>query len=388
MDASLEVQGTSRQAAYAFFLAAGVGIGSWAACLPAVSMQHQLSKGETGLVLLCFAIGAILMMRKVGDLIPALGTANICFAGAGLLGAALIAVPHAPNIATLGLLVAIAGSAFGTLDVAMNTEATFLERRLQTPLMSSFHAIFSFGSLTGAGLVGWLLHGGAGVTLCLSAAGASVVAFAALGRLASRLHRQPKETISVSTAKSPNASEPKDRRYLNLLGVLALLSLFAEGALCDWIAIYLVDTIGSSESTGAFGFALFAGMMAIGRVFGDIVTRWFDAARMLVYGAFAVALALGFALCVTSIPLIFIALAVCGLGIANAVPTVFSAAGRFGGPAAGVAISRVATMGYAGLLAGPPFIGFVAQATSLAIGLAFVIIALLIVAFKGKLIRS
>jgi fucose permease len=384
----MEVQGTSRPAAYAFFLAAGVGIGSWAACLPAISMRQQLSKGEMGLVLLCFAIGAIVMMRKVGTLIPTMGTANICFAGACLFGVALIAVPLAPNIATLGLLVAVAGSAFGTLDVGMNTEATFLERKLQTPIISSFHAVFSFGNLTGAGLVGWLLHGGAGVTLCLPVAGASVVAFAALGRVASRLHRQPKETNSVSTAKSSNSIEPKDRRYLYLLGVLAVLSMFVEGALCDWIAIYLVNTIGSSESTGAFGFALFAGMMAVGRVFGDIVTRWLDAARTLVYGAFAVALALGFALCVTNVPLIFIALAICGLGIANAVPTVFSAAGRLGGPAAGVAISRVATMGYAGLLVGPPFIGFVAQATSLTIGLTFVIIALLVIAFKGNLIRQ
>ena len=95
MEGSLEVQGTSRPAAYAFFLAAGIGIGSWAACLPAISMQQQLSKGETGLVLLCFAIGAILMMRKVGDLIPALGTTNICFAGQTVWQ--LIAVPCAQH---------------------------------------------------------------------------------------------------------------------------------------------------------------------------------------------------------------------------------------------------------------------------------------------------
>ena len=201
-----------------------------------------------------------------------------------------------------------------------------------------------------------------------------------------RAHRHRRANSSF-LAKSSNSSTRKTEDPY-LLGVLALLSLFAEGALCDWIAIYLVNTIGSSQSTGAFGFALFSGMMAVGRVFGDIVTQSFGAGTTLVYGAFAVALALSFALCVTSVPLIFIALAVCGLGIANAVPAVFSAAGRFGGPAAGVAISRVATMGYAGLLIGPPFIGFVAQATSLTIGLAFVVVAVLVIAFKGNLIRS
>ena len=386
MDASLEVDGRSRRAPYAFFLAAGIGIGSWAACLPAISTRQQLSNGETGLVLLCFAIGAIFMMRKVGHLIPSLGTANICAASAGLFGSALIAVPHAGSAVMLAFLVAVAGAAFGALDVAMNTEASFVERKLRTPIMASFHAVFSFGNLAGAGLVGWLLHGGGTVALCLSATGTCVMAFAALGRLASGPHREPGH--ATPAVKSSNSIDPKSRRLLRVLGVLAFLSLFAEGALCDWIAIYLVDTIGSSESTGAFGFALFAGMMAVGRAFGDAFTRRLDAARTLTYGAFAVAVSLGFALCVTNTPLIFIALAVSGLGIANVVPTIFSAAGRFGGQAAGIAISRVATMGYAGLLAGPPFIGFVAQATSLAMGLTFVVIALVVVAFKGNVTRS
>jgi fucose permease len=386
LDASLEIEGTSRRASYAFFLAAGIGIEAWAACLPAISIRQRLSNGETGLVLLCFATGAIFMMRKVGRLILTLGTANICAAGAGLFGAALIVIPYAGSTVMLAFLVAVAGAAFGALDVAMNTEASFLERKLRTPIMASFHAIFSLGSLAGAGLVGWLLHGGGGVVQCLSAAGTCVIAFAALGRLASRPHQEAGH--ATPAVKSSNSIEPKDRRLLRLLAVLAFLSLFAEGALCDWIAIYLVDTIGSSESTGAFGFALFAGMMAVGRGFGDAFTRWLDAARTLTYGAFAVAVALGFALCVTNIPLIFIALAVSGLGIANVVPTIFSAAGRFGGQAAGVAISRVATMGYAGLLAGPPFIGFVAQATSLTIGLTFAVIALVVVAFNGSVTRS
>jgi len=71
-----------------------------------------------------------------------------------------------------------------------------------------------------------------------------------------------------------------------------------------------------------------------------------------------------------------------GLGVANAVPALFALAGRHGGAASGEAVGVVATIGYAGVLAGPPVLGAVAQATSLpvAIGVIGVMCALLGVA--------
>ena len=88
-----------------------------------------------------------------------------------------------------------------------------------------------------------------------------------------------------------------------------------------------------------------------------------------------------------SVALIFVSFAVAGLAIANVVPMIFSAAGRIGGTAASVAMSRVATMGYTGLLVGPPFIGFVAEATSLTTSLCFVGGAMIVVMLNGGIVR-
>jgi hypothetical protein len=61
-----------------------------------------------------------------------------------------------------------------------------------------------------------------------------------------------------------------------------------------------------------------------------------------------------------------------GIGLANVAPIVFSAAGRLPKLAPGIGIAAVSTAGYCGFLAGPPLIGLVAEASSLAVGLGFV----------------
>jgi hypothetical protein len=54
------------------------------------------------------------------------------------------------------------------------------------------------------------------------------------------------------------------------------------------------------------------------------------------------------------------------------VPLVYSAAGRSRVMSPGVALAAVSTIGYLGFLFGPPFIGFIAQASSLRVSLGLI----------------
>ena len=76
-----------------------------------------------------------------------------------------------------------------------------------------------------------------------------------------------------------------------------------------------------------------------------------------------------------------------GLGIANVVPILFSAAGRTPGVAPAAALAGVATMGYLGFLAGPPVIGLVADAAGLRTGLAVVGLLCAVIAGGASLAR-
>ena len=374
----------SRTGIFAFFLAAGIGIGSWAASIPSISQQLSLTKGELGMTLLCFAFGAILMMLRVGTIISVLGANRISFAGALVFAAALMAAPHMPDAISLGATVLIAGAAFGALDVAMNTEAAALENRLAKSSMSSFHAVFSVGNLAGAGICGMLLRQGFDIASCLGTAAACVSAFVVFAYLRSTSDQKPFQGRKVG-AGIPTPYHCAENRRLLLLGGIAFLAMFAEGALCDWIAIYLVDILKTTESTAAFGFAAFAGAMAFGRSIGDYCNNRLGGVRVFRSGALIVAVSIICTLSTGNLALAFLALFFAGLGISNLVPRIFSSAGRSQSIPSSVAMSRVATMGYAGLLLGPPFVGFIAQSTSLVTSFVFIALAMIAVASGSRL---
>jgi len=76
-----------------------------------------------------------------------------------------------------------------------------------------------------------------------------------------------------------------------------------------------------------------------------------------------------------------------GAGVSSVVPMIYSAAGKSKIMSPGVAIAAVSTIGYLGFLFGPPFIGFIAQATSLRISFGLIAIMGTVIAVIATKIR-
>jgi MFS family permease len=76
-----------------------------------------------------------------------------------------------------------------------------------------------------------------------------------------------------------------------------------------------------------------------------------------------------------------IGFALCGLGIANAVPLLFSAAGRLQPP--GPSLAAAFTLGYTGFIVGPPAIGIASDRIGLPQTLWLLVLAALTVAVLG-----
>lgn len=362
-----------------FFLAAGVGIGGWAASLPLLSAKAALPKGQLGLVLLCFALGAIVLMINVGRYIDRVISSNLLsFLGGLTFAASIMLVPVFDNAYAIGGIVFLAGAGFGTLDVSMNTEASAIERQSGRHLMSSFHAVFSLGNIAGAILIGFLASHSSGLAVCLSGTGLLVLILIFVTRLIDTAAPSIQPVAGGSASVHvPSGISP--RILVLTLGVIAFLSLLAEGGLMDWTAIYLVDNMGVSESLGAYAFAVFAAAMTIGRLCGDFATSRIGHVRLILLGGIVSALSLMILILTTSVAVVLVALACCGLSVANLVPAVFAAAGRAGLGSAGKAIATVTTMGYSGLLLGPALLGFVAQISSLTISFVVITVAFLLV---------
>jgi MFS family permease len=151
-----------RLAVLAVFFANGVVIGTWVVRIPAVQQRLGLGEGLLGLALLGAAVGALAAMPLVGALVTRFGSRHVVGTTAFLLSLSLVTPALAPNLFLLVPALMLLGAANGGLDVSMNAQAVVVERGYGRPIMSSFHAAWSFGGLAGAALGGLLASLGVG----------------------------------------------------------------------------------------------------------------------------------------------------------------------------------------------------------------------------------
>ena len=124
----------------------------------------------------------------------------------------------------------------------------------------------------------------------------------------------------------------------------------------------------------ALAFAVFSAGMTIGRVFGDWINARLGPVAMLRWGALLTGIPLAALLLIGSPAAALIGMFAIGLGVANGVPLMFSAAGRQPDTPSGPGIAAVSSLGSLGFLIGPPFIGLLADAVSLPWALATLIL--------------
>jgi predicted MFS family arabinose efflux permease len=344
----------------------------------------KLDEGQLGLLLLGFACGAIALIVTLGRFIDHLQSDLSSLAGCSTFGLCVCLMPFASATWHLSLIVFVAGAGFGTLDVSMNTTASQLERCSKRHMMSSFHATFSVGNLLGAFMVGTVISYGGSLMLCLSVAGALVLLTGLVSRvIAIGNSYKSVPPTRIHTEAIATLRRSGQRKLVFLFGGLAFMSMLAEGGMMDWTAVFLVKNLGASESVGAYAFGIFAGAMALGRVLGDKLTQRIGHILTIRLGGAVCALSVTVMLISGSPVVALIALAVCGLGVANMIPAVFAAAGHIGSDAVGRAMSIVKTMGYLGLLIGPALLGFAAQTFGLGVSLFLVAAAFAFVAAES-----
>ncbi len=336
-----------RLATHALFLGNGLIFGTWAAALPRFKEARGLSAAELGVLLLMISLGAVGAMPVTGLLAARLGTARLS-ALAGLGGAVALWLPVLlPDGAALLASAILLGVMQGSMDVAMNSHASAVERAWGSPIMSSFHGFWSGGGLLGSAVAGLCAARGLDLLPSYILPGALV---ALLSIPALFLRRLDPRSGGGRLAVPGRA----------MLGVAALTGLCfaAEGAVSDWTGVYLRSDLHTGADVAASAFGAFSLAMVVARLTGDPVVRRFGPVRVAVIGSLLAAVGQILVLLASGPLLVDTGMVMIGGGLANVVPVVFSAAGRLEGPHG---VAAAATTGYAGLIAAPPLLGGVAQ---------------------------
>jgi MFS family permease len=370
----------ARGAVTAVFFLNGFLFGSLVARMPAIRDHAGVTNGELGLALASVAVGAVVAMPVAGALAARHGSRVPTRAALALSSGAVLLPVLAPSLPALAAAFLVMGLAMGSLDVTMNAHGVAVERRYGRPILSGFHAAFSFGGLAGAATAATA----AAAQLDLQVHVALVAAVSlAVGVAWSRSFLLATE--DASGTEHPVLARPPRRLWA--LGVVAFSCLLVEGAAADWSAVYVRDELSTGAATAASAYVAFSLTMAIGRLLGDRLVERFGPVTLLRAGGLVAAAGFGAGLAADTVPAALLGFAALGAGLAVVIPVVFRAAGSTPGMSPGMALAAVSSTGYLGFVAGPPIIGSVAEAIGLPTALVLLVVLAAVVAALARSAR-
>ena len=353
-----------RVAVSASFFLQGLCFSTWAARIPTVQQRLGLTDTELGGVLLAVPVGSLASLPLTGWLVARYGSRPLTVLGVSLYAAMLLLLGLAVTTPQLIAGLVLFGLASNMANISVNTQAVGVEALYDKSIMASFHGIWSLAGFTGAA-IGTLTIGHGVSTLFHFAL---ITVAVALGVLLMRSHllpadagHDPKQPIFVLPDKS-----------LLMLGLLAFCSLICEGTMFDWSGVYFRKVVRVEEAWVGVGFTAFMSTMAGGRFVADWFTDRFGRRRTLQLSGVLTASGLLLAVLLPTLVPATLGFMLVGVGVSSVVPLVYGEAGRSSVMSPGMALAAVSTLGFAGFLLGPPFIGLVAGAASLRVSFALI----------------
>ncbi len=334
-----------------FFFLAGFTFASWASRIPQIQAKLGLSEAALGGVLFALPVGLMVSLLVAGKLVASLGSRL----SAAIYALLLVMLGGVAQVWQLSLLLFLFGFAGNMFNISVNTQAVAVEKRYNKPIIASFHGIWSLAGFCGAA-VG---------TLMLSLSWSPLYHFAASAAIVCLLMLPfSKGTVYTPPQKGQPVFALPDKGLLQL-GLIAFFCLVCEGTLFDWSGVYFSKVVHAPTALTSLGYAAFMGCMACGRFIADKLVSRFGSKKMLIGSGVVIFCGLLLSVLVPVLWVATLGFMLAGFGVSSVVPIVYSRAGKHGTMHPGQALAAVSSVGFAGFLAGPPLIGFIAEASSL-----------------------
>lgn len=366
--------------AKAFYFLGGFGFTSWASLIPFLRQQLQIQDDHLGFLLLAVGLGALIMMMLAGSIAGRLGCRRSLTIAGLAIAVVLNVLCYVPAYAAALVMAVLLGSSLGLLDVVVNINGIFIERKVHKRLMSGLQAMWSLGNFAGAAFFASLLHLGFYWKIVMIA-GAVFIGLCVCF-FAPHLHGERQ-----ASGKGASLVLPKGK--IVLIGLVCTIAFLVEGSINDWSGVFMTTEKGIDISQSGLGLTLFTASAFLARLPGDSLTMHFGPRRLL-----ALSLPIAFAgflgiLLISDGPFLFASYILIGVGCANTVPIFYSSLGTQKDMPVADAVAAVSTIGYAGILLAPAVLGFIGRAFSLTASFALVTALLVIMSIMAmRLLRG
>lgn len=366
--------------AKAFYFLGGFGFTSWASLIPFLRQQLQIQEDHLGFLLLAVGLGALIMMMLAGSIAGRLGCRRSLTIAGLAIAVVLNVLCYVPSYAAALVMAVLLGSSLGLLDVVVNINGIFIERKVHKRLMSGLQAMWSLGNFAGAAFFASLLHLGFYWKIVMIA-GAVFIGLCVCF-FAPHLHGERQ-----ASGKGASLVLPKGK--IVLIGLVCTIAFLVEGSINDWSGVFMTTEKGIDISQSGLGLTLFTASAFLARLPGDSLTMHFGPRRLL-----ALSLPVTFAgflgiLLISGGPFLFASYILIGVGCANTVPIFYSSLGTQKDMPVADAVAAVSTIGYAGILLAPAVLGFIGRAFSLTASFTLVTALLVIMSIMAmRLLRG
>ena len=348
----------------ATFIVNGFTAGTFVARIPDFKEILDISNGTLGGSLLFVSIGVFLALRPAGKSAAKYGSNPVVFWATIALAFSCVLVGALLSLQWFWVSLFLLGFSIATQDVAMNAHAVVVEQRAGRRLMSTFHGMFSVGTLIG-GILGGLFSQWEVTPLNQSYL---LMALYIIAAFVVRPLYLPADVDKHDFSTGPRAKHPF---IFWILGFFGLFAAISEGAAGDWGGVLARDAFGATPFISTLPYIVFCTAMIIGRFSGDFLAHKFGASLVIASGGIISGTGLSVGLVVGGIPAIMVSWFLLGIGLSVAIPLMFSAAGTLatknysGVIAPSEAVAKVSGVSYFGFVIGPPLIGFIADVIEL-----------------------
>jgi MFS family permease len=364
----------ARVAVAALFLTNGAIFANLLPRYPEIKSDLHLSNAVYGAAIAAFSGGALVAGLAAAALIRRFHSSRVAVVGTIGIAVFVVVAGLATSPLVLAAALFIAGASDAITDVAQNAHGLRVQRNYGRSIINSFHAVWAGGAILGG------LMGAGAIAIHLPRATHLLIAgvvFSAVVLIAYPYLLRGPDHDDHPSARSADRGGAGAGVYATLLAlvVIAIAGATVEDAGSSWATLYMRDSLGAPGAVAVFGYIALVGFMFIGRMIGDRLVDRFGERAVVRTGGFVTAAGMGAALAFPSVPGTIAGFAAAGLGVATLVPAAMHGADQLPGMSPGTGLTVVTWLMRVGFFGAPILVGFVADATSLRVGLLSVPVA-------------
>lgn len=376
---------SARLSTFIYFFLNGFIVGIWVIQIPTAVSRTHISQATLGWLLLSLGLGALGGMTVLGRFADRISAKITVPSSAFLCSAALYLPLRTSNWWELAFALVALGIFLGSLDISMNTHAIHVERDYHGPIMSMFHAVFSVGGFSASLFSAELANFGWSSDNIVDLA----VGISLLGSVLASVGIIPKfEESGYSEEGRKKDSWRNVPSRIWVFAVVAMAVMVSEGIANDWSSVYMESVRHASPALVPYGYGAFAAMMTVGRASADRISHKFSSFAVVRYGAFLAFIGIVTVIFAPTSIVAIVGWATFGAGLSGSVPQIYSAVGHFDRKNAAMNVSRVAGVGYFGMLTGPLVIGQLTKLIALRFAFAVPAILCLIALIFSRILRD